>query len=151
MLTLEVTIIHLFLCLFLNFSCKNDVHDIIMRDCSGKRRCEVYVPNREIARGDACGRTLQYLAVRYHCLKGQCHLLLSCLPKATSNHYSLNYALPSSTNCRWSLWAFTFLLKFGRQILELNKENFWMCSECQRFRCALKVSLDIDLEITIPR
>ena len=66
--------------------CRNDVLFLIDKWCSGRRQCEVFIPNTELkAANEECLRYLQmYINVEYSCLQGlscKClfkHVLLLC-------------------------------------------------------------------------
>ena len=52
--------------------CQNDVLFLIDRWCSGRRQCDIAIPNPELkAANTQCRRYLQkYINVDYHCLQG---------------------------------------------------------------------------------
>ena len=51
--------------------CQADVFDYVSRQCSGKTRCDVFVPNRELLSSRPCSNQLtMYLEASFSCLSG---------------------------------------------------------------------------------
>ena len=52
--------------------CHADVFDYVSRQCSGKQRCDIVIPNRELYTSRPCSNQLtMYLEASYSCLSGQ--------------------------------------------------------------------------------
>lgn len=54
--------------------CSADVLDIVSRKCSGKRDCEIRVPDSELDALKPCGEMWTYLEASYTCMKGNLHV-----------------------------------------------------------------------------
>ena len=53
------------------FGCYADVHDILNSKCSGRKQCEIRIPDAALERTRTCLSGLQmFLEVSYKCLEG---------------------------------------------------------------------------------
>ena len=51
--------------------CSADVLEIVSRKCSGKRECEIRVPDSDLGELKPCGEMWTYLEASYTCMKGK--------------------------------------------------------------------------------
>lgn len=51
--------------------CKADVLSMADRKCSGRRTCEVQIPDQDFERTKPCSERQSYLEAQYRCVKGQ--------------------------------------------------------------------------------
>jgi len=56
--------------------CQSDVKTIVDMKCSGRRRCEITIPDVDLDKTKPCSELTNYLEVRYECRKGE---LSSCV------------------------------------------------------------------------
>ena len=50
--------------------CCHDVTSIAHRKCSGRRSCNVAIPDRDFELYEPCGEMENYLSIKYSCIKG---------------------------------------------------------------------------------
>jgi len=69
------------------FGCSADVTSILHAKCSGKKQCEVRIPDPELANTNACAYGLmKFLEASYSCVEGRC---ISRSPKYTFDTFHI--------------------------------------------------------------
>ncbi|KAK2165658.1 hypothetical protein LSH36_47g07029 [Paralvinella palmiformis] len=72
--------------------CQSDVKTIVDMKCSGRRRCEITIPDVDLDKTKPCSELTNYLEVRYECRKDT---TISGLPQTRGAFYRPSSASPS--------------------------------------------------------